>query len=310
MIRRPCLAVALILVSVLAPPIQAQSDREDNILILDDVAVANLGIETVEVMETEFVSTVFAIGRTEEIPSRRSSLSSRIAGRVKRIDVFEGDAVIKGQVLATIESRQPGNPPPSISLKAPADGLVIHSHIHLGEPVTPDSDLMEISDRRRLWAVAKIPERDVPALKPGKTRARIRIPALGDERIEATLVRFGVVADRLAGTLDGIFELPNEDLALQPGMRAEFSIITEVREWVTAVPREAMQRVTAKKIRMRMTWPSKRKKLLKRKRVVSLQARWLLRKRQKKAAKYLLANGLFDCVHIRRPDLRASFWAW
>ena len=44
-----------------------------------------------------------------------------------------------------------------------------------------------------------------------------------------------------SGTLEAIFRLSNEELQLRPGMRAEFSIITSLRENVMAVPRAAVQ---------------------------------------------------------------------
>ena len=51
-------------------------------IVLDQTGVANLRLQTVEVEERDFETTVFAIGRIEEIPAQHSVLSSRIAGRV------------------------------------------------------------------------------------------------------------------------------------------------------------------------------------------------------------------------------------
>lgn len=125
--------------------------------------------------------------------------------------------------------------------------MVVDSHVRLGEPVEPENDLLDISDRSKLWAVAKIPEPEAKGIAPG-TKARIRIPALGDDMIEATLTRFGVEAIREAGAIEGIFELDNPDGKLTPGMRAEFSIITALRENVTAVPRTAVQGDPTKRV--------------------------------------------------------------
>ncbi len=218
----------------------AEETDGQNIIILDDAAVKNLRIQTEEAEERDFESTVFAIGRIEEIPSRRSVLSSRIAGRISALKAFEGDVVEAGDVLATVESRQLGDPPPSVQLKAPQGGLVVASHVRLGQPVEPSAELLDISDRSKLWAVAKIPEQEAAQTKIG-TRARIHIPALGDELIEATLTRFGVEADRQAGTVEGIFELDNTDGKLRPGMRAEFSIVLETKPFVLSIPRSAIQ---------------------------------------------------------------------
>ncbi len=222
-------------------------DRAANTVILDKTAIQNLKVETVSVTERTFESTVFAIGRIEAIPASQSVLSSRISGRVIGLEVFVGDTIKQGQVLARIESRQPGDPPPIIELKAPQGGLVIESHVRVGEPVEPDKELLDISDRTRVWAVARIPEQEASGIVPG-TKARIKVPALGDTLVEATLIRYGVEANREVGAVDGIFELDNGDGRLQPGMRVEFSIITKLRNDVMAVPRAAIQGDPTKRV--------------------------------------------------------------
>ncbi|MCH1408997.1 MAG: efflux RND transporter periplasmic adaptor subunit [Verrucomicrobiales bacterium] len=223
------------------------TDRAANTVILDEIGVKNLRIEMVPVSEETFESTVFAIGRIEEIPVTRSALSSRIAGRIVELNAYIGDEVKAGQVLAKVESRQPGNPPPTIEIRALQGGTVVDSHSRIGEPVQPDSDLLDISDRSKLWAVAKIPEPEASEIVPG-TKARILVPALGNEVIEAKLARFGVEANREAGTIEGIFEIDNSNGKLQPGMRVEFSLITGVRKDVMSVPKSAVQGDPTKRV--------------------------------------------------------------
>lgn len=222
-------------------------ERAANTVILDKNGVQNLRIETVEVEERDFETTVFAIGRIEEIPANHSVLSSRIPGRVIELNVFEGDHVKTGQVLAKVESRQLGDPPPSIELKAPQDGLVITSHIRLGQPVEPAAELLDIVDRSQMWAIAKIPEQEAALVREG-SMAHLRIPALGNGLMDAKLTRFGVTADRQAGTVEGIFELDNTDGRLRPGMRVEFSIVLSRRSDVLTVPIESVQGDPANRI--------------------------------------------------------------
>lgn len=216
------------------------AQTQDDMVILDTYGVRNLGIEVEEATEQDFETIVFAIGRIEDIPANRSVLSSRIAGRVVELKAFEGDHVLKDQILAKVESRQLGDPPPSIFLKAPQDGLIIDSHVRLGQPVEPEVEMLDIADRTSVWAIAKIPEQEAAKVKIGSP-AHIRIPALGDRIVEAKLDRFGVVADRQAGTVEGIFVLENPEEKLRPGMRAEFSIVVESRSNVLSVPKESIQ---------------------------------------------------------------------
>lgn len=238
------LALSAALVAQEASP---ESDRASNTIILDEVGVKNLNIETEMVEERDFETTVFSVGRIEEQPESRAALSSRIPGRIVELNVFVGDVVKKGDILAKVESRQPGSPPPVIDLIAPMDGVVVDSHARLGEPVEPADDILDLSDRSTMWAVAKIPENEAAKIGPG-TKARLHIPALGDEFIEIEMAKFGVEADREAGTVDGIFIVKNEDGRLKPGLRAEFGIITDSRDFVMSVPREAVQGDPTKRI--------------------------------------------------------------
>lgn len=223
------------------------SDRAANTIILDAAGVKNLNIETEMVEERDFETTVFAVGRIEELPESRAVLSSRIAGRIVELKAFIGDAVKEGDVLAKVESRQPGNPPPVIDLISLKDGIVVESHGRLGEPVEPNQEVLDISDRTRMWAVAKIPENEADGIPVG-TKARLHIPSLGDTPFEAELAKYGVEADREAGTVDGIFIVENKDGRMRPGMRAEFSIITKKRDFVMSVPREAVQGDPTKRV--------------------------------------------------------------
>jgi len=221
--------------------------RMKNTIILDEIGAKNLQLETRMAEEISFEQTSFSIGRIEEIPSKRSSLSSRIAGLAVEVNAFEGDYVKKGDVLVKVESRQPGNPPPTIELKAAQSGLIVTSHVLKGQPVDPETDLLDIADRSKVWAVAKIPEYDAAKIGKG-AQARIRIPALGGDVINATLLRFGVSADSKSGAVEGIFEIDNPEGQILPGMRAEFSIITSHREDILAVAKNSIQGDPSKRV--------------------------------------------------------------
>jgi len=142
--------------------------------------------------------------------------------------------------VARLESRQPGEPPPSIWLKAPTSGLVTDSAARIGEPVDPDKTLIEITDLSEVYAVARVPEHLAGRLKLGSV-AHIGVSALPEEKFEGTLLRFGTAADKASGTIDAIFALPNPSLTLRPAMRAEFSVVLAKREGVMSIPRIALQ---------------------------------------------------------------------
>jgi len=218
----------------------AFASRADNTVVLDETAVKNLRIETAVVEETAFEETVFAIGRIEVYPGRRAVLSSRIAGRVADVFIKPDHPIKKGDIALTVESRQPGNPPPRIELTAPISGLISESHVAPGQPVEPSDVLAEILDLDEVYAIAQVPEHLAGKLKPGQL-ARISVPAVPGEVFTAKIEHLGAVADRESGTIEAAFCVANPKLTLRPGMRAEFSIVVEQRENVFSIPRSALQ---------------------------------------------------------------------
>ena len=230
------------ILSLSALPMHAAVSPEEaaNTVILDETGEKNLKIETTEAEETDFEETVFSLGRIEAIPERRAVVASRIPGRIVELKTTLGTMVEANTDVARLESRQAGDPPPSIWLKAPTSGLVTESIARIGEPVDPDKVLLEITDLAEVYAVARVPEHVAGKLKPGSV-AHIAVGALSAEKFNGTLLRFGTAADKASGTIDAIFALPNPSLTLRPGMRAEFSVVMSKRESVMSIPRVALQ---------------------------------------------------------------------
>jgi multidrug efflux pump subunit AcrA (membrane-fusion protein) len=203
----------------------AESDRAANLVILDEASVKTLRLETVEAEERDFEETIFALGRIEIFPGRRFVVAPRVPGRMLTVNVEPDQHVAKGAELAVFESRQPGDPPPSVRLTAPMEGLISKLHITPGQPITPDTALMEIVDLSDVHAVAHVPEHLVGKLATGQ-KAHIRVPAYPDKIFEADLEHTGALAEAENGTLEAIFHVTNAEMLLRPGMRAEFSIVT------------------------------------------------------------------------------------
>ena len=214
--------------------------RAASTVVLDETGVKNLRIETVEVEETDFEATIFALGRIQAIPRQVAAVSSRISGRIIELKVSPGDTVKLGDEVVKVESRQPGDPPPVIPLKAPLGGLVTHVDLRLGDPVEPDKSVLEITDLSEVYAVARVPEHQAGRMQPG-TLAHIKVAVLPNEKFEGELLRFGTSADKQSGTIDAIFRLPNTSGQLRADMRAEFSIVMSKRSNVVSVPRAALQ---------------------------------------------------------------------
>lgn len=229
-----------VLLATGATAFAAEKPEANPPIVLSEAGVKNLRIETVEVEEADFEEIVFALGRIEAIPGKIGAVSSRISGRILELKAIPGDQVSKGQDMVLFESRQPGDPPPVITLKASLNGMVTKIDARLGDPVEPDKALMEITDLSEMYAIARVPEHQAGMMKPG-TLAHIRVAAVPDEKFEGEMLRFGTSADKQSGTIDAIFRLTNKSGTLRPEMRAEFAIVISKRSGVVSVPRTALQ---------------------------------------------------------------------
>jgi len=227
--------------------ISASAIAAEQTIILNEAGVKTLGIETVEATESSFEETAFALGRIRVAPGHRAVVSSRISGRALEVVAHIDTRVTKGETMLTVESRQPGDPPPVIKLAAPIDGLVSAVNVAPGQPVEPSASLVEIFDLSTVHAVAAVPEHLAGKLKRGQ-QARIRVAGAPERDYAAVLEHLGAEADAEAGTIEAAFHVDNPDWLLRPGMRAEFSIVLNQREGVVSVPREAVQGDAANRV--------------------------------------------------------------
>lgn len=233
--------IPLLLCSLIAlASSRAEEAKSNPPVILDEMGVKNLGIETVEAEETDFEETVFALGRIEVLPGKKGVVSSRVSGRAQSIIALPDMKCDEGDELVWIESRQPGDPPPVVRLDAPLSGIISKVNVAVGQPVDPGDSLVEIYDLTIVEAAASVPEHLAGELTKGM-KAHIRIAAFPAEVFEAELAHLGAEGDPASGTLEAAFHLQNPDLKLRPGMRAEFSIVVGKREGVMSVPRATLQ---------------------------------------------------------------------
>lgn len=242
--------VRTLLVSLLALVVPAMSSlhgeeaanpgRANNTVILEESAVKNLQLQFAEAEETTFEETVFALGHIEVMPGKKAIVSSRISGRAFSVLAVPHQQVQEGDEVAWVESRQPGDPPPTVMLPAPISGMVSKVDIAVGQPISPDQALMEIVDLGMVEASAQVPQHLAGKLKVGQ-KAHIRLSSLPDKVFEAEMAHIATQADESTGTIEAAFHVANPDKLLVPGMKAEFSIVVSTREGVLSVPRAAVQ---------------------------------------------------------------------
>jgi membrane fusion protein (multidrug efflux system) len=127
-------------------------------------------------------------------------------------------------------------------IKAPVDGMVGERTVRVGQYVRPGTQLIPMVPKQKFWVVANYKENQLPNIHIGD-HARIRVDALGGERLAGTVVAFSpasgsefalVPPDNASGNYTKIahrfgvrieFDDNQPALAqLRPGMSAEVRI--------------------------------------------------------------------------------------
>jgi len=232
--------LAIFLIFTVAALAAVDPNRSANLVILDETAVKNLNLVTVEAEEADFEETIFALGRIRVASGHRAVVSSRVPGRAVSVSAHIDTKIEKGAEAVVVESRQPGDPPPSVRLLAPISGHISMVKIAPGQPVEVADSLVEIVDLSSVHAVAALPEHLANRVQL-RQKARIRATGYPDKEFIAEIEHLGTEADAASGTIEVAFHVENPEAILRPGMRAEFSILTGKREGVMSIPAEAVQ---------------------------------------------------------------------
>lgn len=207
---------------------------------LSVLAQRNLGIavEDADFRLLDELSQCFGVA--EPLPANLHRASTRVAGRVTAVHVLEGERVTRGQLLAEIETRQLGEPPPTVEVRATLDGVVIKRSVFFGEPVSPDKSLFTIARLDQLLIKCHIPEPQVAGIAPGQP-AQIYSAAYPDQPFSGQLSYLGGEVEEDTRTLPAYIRVDAPVGTIRPNMRTEVFIVTgKSEEELITIPRSAV----------------------------------------------------------------------
>lgn len=157
-----------------------------------------------------------------------------------------GDPVRKGQKLALVQSRTVGNPPPTIPVLAPIDGLVDARGVIVGQSVEPNTALFQLSERNRMRVVAKVYEEDLGQVKAGQ-KAYVKLLAYPNELLNGTVSLVGPMLDPETRTVEVWVLLDNKRGLLKPNLFARADIVLGQNEAALTVPNSAILEANGEK---------------------------------------------------------------
>lgn len=199
-----------------------------------------IGLETAKADLRDIDTVLFLNAVVAPDPDRHVFVSTRIEGRVERILVNLGDRVARDQKLAIIQSRQVGEPPPTVTVTAPIAGVIDDRLVAPGEAVEPNKALLHIADLSEVIVQAEAYEEDVGKVRLGQA-ARIRALAYPGEAFGGKVTFLGQQLDPEKRTLPVWITVKNPDShPLKPGMFAKVALVLQQNAGVLTVPLQAV----------------------------------------------------------------------
>ncbi len=178
-------------------------------------------------------------GEVQLLPDRQADVSLRISGQIKGLYANFGDRVGVGQRLALVQSRLVGDPPPSVTIKAPMSGVIDARNAVLGQAVEPNTVLFHISDRSQVLVVARVYEEDIGKIKVGQS-ARVRVLSYPKQAFTGKITLIDPNLDPLNRTVKVWIQVANPQGLLKPNMFARASVILRANEAALTIPNSAI----------------------------------------------------------------------
>ncbi len=150
--------------------------------------------------------------------------------RLRNLDISE-------QELAQLRSE--GRARDSVTLRAPAGGVVLEKAAVQGMRFMPGEMLYRIADLSSVWLLAEIFEQDLGGVRAGQ-RAVVRVSAYPGETFDGKVAFVYPTVGPETRTAKVRVELPNRGLRLKPDMYANVELTTGERTPRLAVPESAV----------------------------------------------------------------------
>lgn len=186
------------------------------------------------VAEREYLLAQQAVGAMAgaDVTARRSAedLADAALARLRNWD-------ISGDQLARLA--RSGVVTRTLTLRAPADGLVMEKVALQGLHFAPGDMLYRIADLSTVWVLADVFEQDLGLVRPGED-VQVTVPAYPDRAFAGKVAFIYPTINKETRTAKIRIELPNPDLTLKAEMYATAEIAAPVSAPVVAVPDSAV----------------------------------------------------------------------
>ncbi|MBY0249136.1 MAG: efflux RND transporter periplasmic adaptor subunit [Nitrospiraceae bacterium] len=162
----------------------------------------------------------------------KANAAALVASARERLRLWD----LTDEQIIALERR--GKAEPSLTVYAPASGIVLKREAVPGKYVEPGTALYEVADLSTVWVSADIYESEVKAVALNQP-ASVTLTAYPGETFRGTVAYIYPMLNTEARTVRVRLELPNPGLKLKPGMFGNVRLQTEVVKTLV-VPKEAV----------------------------------------------------------------------
>ena len=134
-----------------------------------------------------------------------------------------------------------------IEVRSPVSGTVIERMVSPGAVVTPSDSLFVISDLRRLWVIAQVPEQHLSSLRRGLP-LDVSVRAYPGRTFPARITYIGDALDPETRTVEVRCELNNPGRQLKTEMLATLTLRTGGSREAVVAPHDALQSVDGQEV--------------------------------------------------------------
>ncbi len=206
---------------------------------LTKIQQESIGLQT-EKADFRSIDTILLLNGSVKIdPDRHAHVTTRISGRVEQLFARVGDRVEKGQKLAVIQSRQLGEPPPTVDVTAPVSGVINDRPVTIGDSVEPNTELFHIVDLSKMIVVAQVYEEDIAKMKR-EQEARIAALSFATNQFMGQVTFIGLELDPETRTLPVWLAVDNPDGKLRADMFVKAAVVLATNSDVLTVPKSAV----------------------------------------------------------------------
>lgn len=163
--------------------------------------------------------------RDSSLPEVRQGVQDLVEASRQRLELFGVPSSFVREVTRT------GRPRRTVTLRAPASGVVTAKGVFEGQHIDPDTEVMTISDLSRVWIEGELYENEALGLSVGQ-RATASLSYAPGTRLEARVTFIGPTLDPVTRTVRFRLEADPADGRWRPGDLANIDIALESVEGI------------------------------------------------------------------------------